>query len=70
MEGKLCWCIPVENEEEERSSFEQENEFNNLESLLLDGNEDFREQKYWTGKNKGEKVKSKRIWHEKEIRFQ
>lgn len=31
------------------------------ESLLLHGNEDFREQ--------GEKVKKKRIWHEKEIRF-
>ncbi|KAG9140586.1 hypothetical protein Leryth_024574 [Lithospermum erythrorhizon] len=27
------------------------------------------EKKYWTGKKKGEKVKSKRIWHEKEIRF-
>ncbi|KAI8522443.1 hypothetical protein RHMOL_RhmolMtG0001000 (mitochondrion) [Rhododendron molle] len=27
------------------------------------------ENKYWTGQKKGEKVKSKRIWHEKEIRF-
>jgi hypothetical protein len=25
--------------------------------------------KYWTGQKKGEKVKSKHIWHEKEIRF-
>ena len=71
MEGKLCWCIPVENEEEERSSFEQESFFNNLESLLLHGNEDFREQKDWSEKSQGGgKVKSKRIWHEKEIRFQ
>nr|YP_009565405.1 ribosomal protein S19 [Morus notabilis]QBB08762.1 ribosomal protein S19 [Morus notabilis] len=34
------------------------------ESLLLHGNEDFREQG-----PEGEKVKKKRIWHEKEIRF-
>lgn len=40
----------------------------NLESLLLHGNEDFREQ-ILDREEKGEKVKSKRIWHEKEIRF-
>lgn len=38
----------------------------NLESLLLHGNEDFREQ-ILDREEKGEK--GKRIWHEKEIRF-
>lgn len=40
----------------------------NLESLLLHGNEDLREQ-ILDREEKGEKVKSKRIWHEKEILF-
>ena len=40
----------------------------NLESLLWHENEDFREQ-ILNQEKKGEKVKSKRIWHEKEIRF-
>ena len=39
----------------------------NLESLLLHGNEDFREQ--ILDREEGQKRKSKRIWHEKEIRF-
>ena len=40
----------------------------NLESLLLHGNEDFREL-ILDREEKGGKRKSKRIWHEKEIRF-
>lgn len=40
----------------------------NLESLLLHGNEDLREQ-ILDWEEKGGKVKSKRIWHEKEIQF-
>jgi len=40
----------------------------NLESLLRHGNEDFREQ-ILDREKKGDKVKSKRIWHEKEILF-
>lgn len=40
----------------------------NLESLLLHGNEDLREQ-ILDREEKGGKVKSKRVWHEKEIRF-
>ena len=42
---------------------------NNLESLLLHGNEDFREQILDREEGAKQKVKSKRIWHEKEIRF-
>ena len=42
---------------------------NNLESLLLHGNEDFREQILNREEKRGKKVNKVRIWHEKEIRF-
>lgn len=81
---QFSWCIPVENEEEKRSSFE-----GGYVDLLLCRNslialyvekllfvavghkfDSTRLSRTNIGPGrKGGKVKSKRIWHEKEIRF-